>query len=282
MISQPKTYKLCFLVLFPRCFFSPFDPSQPVVPWARTVHLSKHAGHLVRTKASGVDEGGVAAGFAVISSLVGNGLFGGWRARKKGWIPAWLVLYYFFWSSEFRHEFWMVLRMFWVCLIFVFLVALDVCRCFWLLCSLVVRLLDTCVLVNWLLFLCVILFFELICWWVSLSASGFVFSGDWLSPWYLSGSLCCFTRGCVWLVLLLFGELVSPQLPSFPASQVAPFWPSKKTRFLNRFGENGWTLGRWEFLVECFGCFMAVASELLVCCFALFFLWLLSHLSFFF
>lgn len=34
----------------------------------RKVHLSQHAGHLVRTKADGVDEGGVAAGFAVISS----------------------------------------------------------------------------------------------------------------------------------------------------------------------------------------------------------------------
>eukprot|EP00439_Symbiodinium_sp_Y106_P003975 s1135_g1.t1 len=31
------------------------------------VHLSEHAGHLVRTKAQGVDEGGVAAGYAVIS-----------------------------------------------------------------------------------------------------------------------------------------------------------------------------------------------------------------------
>lgn len=33
----------------------------------RKVHLSEHAGHLVRTKAEGVDEGGVAAGYAVIS-----------------------------------------------------------------------------------------------------------------------------------------------------------------------------------------------------------------------
>ncbi|CAE7800500.1 GSH2 [Symbiodinium sp. CCMP2592] len=33
----------------------------------RNVHLSEHAGHLVRTKAQGVDEGGVAAGYAVIS-----------------------------------------------------------------------------------------------------------------------------------------------------------------------------------------------------------------------
>ena len=30
--------------------------------------MSQHAGHLVRTKAQGVDEGGVAAGYAVISS----------------------------------------------------------------------------------------------------------------------------------------------------------------------------------------------------------------------
>ena len=34
----------------------------------KKVYLSQHAGHLVRTKAQGVDEGGVAAGFAVISS----------------------------------------------------------------------------------------------------------------------------------------------------------------------------------------------------------------------
>lgn len=34
----------------------------------KTVHMSEHAGHLVRTKLEGVDEGGVAAGFAVISS----------------------------------------------------------------------------------------------------------------------------------------------------------------------------------------------------------------------
>merc|ERR1712187_668495 len=32
------------------------------------VQLNEHAGHLVRTKAEGVDEGGVAAGFAVLSS----------------------------------------------------------------------------------------------------------------------------------------------------------------------------------------------------------------------
>jgi len=32
------------------------------------VHLTEHAGHLVRTKMEGVDEGGVAAGYAVISS----------------------------------------------------------------------------------------------------------------------------------------------------------------------------------------------------------------------
>jgi len=32
------------------------------------VHLSEHAGHLVRTKAEGVDEGGVAAGYAVVNS----------------------------------------------------------------------------------------------------------------------------------------------------------------------------------------------------------------------
>ena len=42
------------------------------VPWpggpGRRVYLSRHAGHLVRTKAQGVDEGGVAAGYAVISS----------------------------------------------------------------------------------------------------------------------------------------------------------------------------------------------------------------------
>lgn len=34
----------------------------------KEVHLSQHAGHLVRTKAEGVDEGGVAAGYAVINS----------------------------------------------------------------------------------------------------------------------------------------------------------------------------------------------------------------------
>ena len=34
----------------------------------RRVYMSQHAGHLVRTKAQGVDEGGVAAGYAVISS----------------------------------------------------------------------------------------------------------------------------------------------------------------------------------------------------------------------
>lgn len=34
----------------------------------RRVYFSRHAGHLVRTKAQGVDEGGVAAGYAVISS----------------------------------------------------------------------------------------------------------------------------------------------------------------------------------------------------------------------
>jgi len=34
----------------------------------KRVLLSRHAGHLVRTKAEGVDEGGVAAGYAVISS----------------------------------------------------------------------------------------------------------------------------------------------------------------------------------------------------------------------
>jgi len=34
----------------------------------RNDYLSKHAGHLVRTKGEGVDEGGVAAGYAVISS----------------------------------------------------------------------------------------------------------------------------------------------------------------------------------------------------------------------
>lgn len=34
----------------------------------RRVYFSRHAGHLVRTKAHGVDEGGVAAGYAVISS----------------------------------------------------------------------------------------------------------------------------------------------------------------------------------------------------------------------
>jgi glutathione synthase len=34
----------------------------------RRHYLSEHAGHLVRTKAEGVDEGGVAAGYAVISS----------------------------------------------------------------------------------------------------------------------------------------------------------------------------------------------------------------------
>uniref|UniRef100_A0A7S1RY77 Glutathione synthetase n=1 Tax=Alexandrium catenella TaxID=2925 RepID=A0A7S1RY77_ALECA len=34
----------------------------------RRVLMSQHAGHLVRTKAEGVDEGGVAAGYAVISS----------------------------------------------------------------------------------------------------------------------------------------------------------------------------------------------------------------------
>lgn len=34
----------------------------------RRSYLSAHAGHLVRTKADGVDEGGVAAGYAVISS----------------------------------------------------------------------------------------------------------------------------------------------------------------------------------------------------------------------
>mmetsp|Transcript_25344 Transcript_25344/g.43667 ORF Transcript_25344/g.43667 Transcript_25344/m.43667 type:complete len:120 (-) Transcript_25344:95-454(-) len=34
----------------------------------KTVHMSEHAGHLVRSKLEGVDEGGVAAGYAVISS----------------------------------------------------------------------------------------------------------------------------------------------------------------------------------------------------------------------
>lgn len=34
----------------------------------QTTRLSEHAGHLVRTKGEGVDEGGVAAGYAVISS----------------------------------------------------------------------------------------------------------------------------------------------------------------------------------------------------------------------
>jgi len=34
----------------------------------KSVYLSEHAGHLMRTKAEGVDEGGVAAGYAVISS----------------------------------------------------------------------------------------------------------------------------------------------------------------------------------------------------------------------
>jgi hypothetical protein len=44
---------------------SPFHPLRG--SWRR-VYFPRHAGHLVRTKAQGVDEGGVAAGYAVISS----------------------------------------------------------------------------------------------------------------------------------------------------------------------------------------------------------------------
>merc|ERR1711988_2069312 len=32
------------------------------------VYLNEHAGHLIRTKAEGVDEGGVASGYAVVNS----------------------------------------------------------------------------------------------------------------------------------------------------------------------------------------------------------------------
>merc|ERR1712129_347860 len=34
----------------------------------KQAHLNEHAGHLVRTKAEGVDEGGVASGYAVVNS----------------------------------------------------------------------------------------------------------------------------------------------------------------------------------------------------------------------
>lgn len=34
----------------------------------KDIHLNKHAGHLVRTKAEGTDEGGVATGYAVVST----------------------------------------------------------------------------------------------------------------------------------------------------------------------------------------------------------------------
>lgn len=42
--------------------------SSLLVSRSGTVVLNKAAGHLVRTKLDGVDEGGVAAGFAVINS----------------------------------------------------------------------------------------------------------------------------------------------------------------------------------------------------------------------
>lgn len=45
---------------------SPDSNRTPTGP--RRVLLNQHAGHLVRTKLRGIDEGGVASGFAVLSS----------------------------------------------------------------------------------------------------------------------------------------------------------------------------------------------------------------------
>ena len=48
-----------------------------------SVLLNQAAGHLVRTKLDGVDEGGVAAGYAVLSSPLAAGMPS--SAKKKGW-----------------------------------------------------------------------------------------------------------------------------------------------------------------------------------------------------
>ena len=45
---------------------------------------NKAAGHLVRTKIEGVDEGGVAAGFAVLSSPLAAGVVSV-MPKRKGW-----------------------------------------------------------------------------------------------------------------------------------------------------------------------------------------------------
>lgn len=42
----------------------------PAPPTSNTVLLNEYAGYLLRTKQSGVDEGGVASGYSVLNSLI--------------------------------------------------------------------------------------------------------------------------------------------------------------------------------------------------------------------